>query len=253
MDISSSAIPLFITASVNLAIAIYVYGRNPRSTPHLALSAMALLSALWATGVAFGIYSRPASVLPVRFTLAIGSLAPLSSLVLAEAFPSGGALRASLPLWLCTPPSLMFFGLAFSSLLVVSVQGTSSGIRIEYGPLHPAYGAYVLLCFGTAIGILGKKHRKASGVLRLQTKYLLIALSIPIVLGTMTNLLVPLVFGTSALSRFGPFFSLIMIGMMGHAIIRHRLMDIRVKVRRGVVYLAAVLVAGIALLSLLMT
>src|SRR4030095_5662018 len=80
-----------------------------------------------------------------------------------------------------------------------------------------------------------------------------IALSIPIVLGTMTNLLVPLVFGTSALSRFGPFFSLIMIVMIGHAIIRHRLMDIRVKVRRGVVYLAAVLVAGIALLRLLMT
>jgi PAS domain S-box-containing protein len=53
------------------------------------------------------------------------------------------------------------------------------------------------------------------------------------------------------LSKFGPFFSLVMIGLIGHAIIRHRLMDIRVKVRRGAVYLAAVLVAGVALLSLL--
>jgi PAS domain S-box-containing protein len=42
-----------------------------------------------------------------------------------------------------------------------------------------------------------------------------------------------------------------MIAMIGHAIIRHRLMDIRVKVRRGAVYLAAVLVAGLALLTLL--
>lgn len=42
-----------------------------------------------------------------------------------------------------------------------------------------------------------------------------------------------------------------MIIMIGHAIIRHRLMDIRVKVQRGAVYLAAVLVAGVALLSLL--
>ena len=43
-----------------------------------------------------------------------------------------------------------------------------------------------------------------------------------------------------------------MIILIAHAIIRHRLMDIRVKVRRGAVYLAAVLVAGLVLLCLLM-
>ena len=30
MELSSSAIPLLVTASLNLAIAVYVYGRNPR-------------------------------------------------------------------------------------------------------------------------------------------------------------------------------------------------------------------------------
>src|SRR6188474_1174284 len=108
MELSSSALPLLVTATLNLAIAVYVYGRNPRSVPHLALSAMALLGALWATGVAFGSYSRPVSLASVRFALAIGSLAPLATLLLAEAFPSGRALRSSLPLWLFTPPSLIF-------------------------------------------------------------------------------------------------------------------------------------------------
>ena len=60
-----------------------------------------------------------------------------------------------------------------------------------------------------------------------------------------------MVFGVSSLGKFGPYVSLVMILMIGHAIIRHRLMDIRVKVRRGAVYLAAVLVAGVALLTLL--
>ena len=213
---------------------------------------MAFLGGMWAAGVAFGSYSSPVSLASVRFTLAVASLAPLASLVLAETFPAGGGLRASLPLRLYAPPSLLFFVLAFSSLLVISVQEGQSGVRIEYGLLHPAYGVYILSGFGTAIWILTKKHRKASGALRLQSKYLLIALSIPIILGTVTNLLVPLVFGTSALSKYGPFFSLVMIILIAHAIIRHRLMDIRVKVRRGAVYLAAVLVAGLVLLCLLM-
>src|SRR5688572_9236606 len=138
MQISLNAIPLLITALLNLAIAIYVYGRNPRSTPHLALSAMAFLGGMWAAGVAFGSYSSPVSLASVRFTLAVASLAPLASLVLAETFPAGGGLKASLPLRLYAPPSLLFFVLAFSSLLVISVQEGQSGVRIEYGLLHPA-------------------------------------------------------------------------------------------------------------------
>ncbi len=109
----------------------------------------------------------------------------------------------------------------------------------------------MLSCFASSIWVLARKYRSATGSLRIQTGYLLLALLIPIALGTLTNLVVPLLLGTSTLSKFGPFFSLVMIGMIGHAIIRHRLMDIRVKVRRGAVYLAAVLVAGLALLTLL--
>lgn len=110
----------------------------------------------------------------------------------------------------------------------------------------------MLSCFASSIWVLAQKYLSVTGTLRVQTGYLLLALSIPIAVGTLTNLLVPLFFGTSALGRFGPLFSLVMILMIGHAIIRHRLMDIRVKVRRGAVYLAAVLVAGVALLALLL-
>jgi PAS domain S-box-containing protein len=46
-------------------------------------------------------------------------------------------------------------------------------------------------------------------------------------------------------------FSLIMLALIGHAIIRHRFMDIRVVVKQGVVYLAAFAVAGAVLVLLL--
>jgi PAS domain S-box-containing protein len=252
MSLSPSAIPLLVTAVFNLAIAIYIYRSNPRERPHIALAAIGALGALWATGVALGHYTVPVSVIFVRFTLAVASLAPLSVLILAEVFPPAREIRHSRPLMLFAVPATIFPMLAmFSPFLVVSVESGTKGISIQYGPLHTAYGIYMLSCFASSIWVLGRKYRSVTGPLRIQTGYLLLALSIPIAFGTLTNLLIPLLLGTSTLSKFGPLFSLGMIALIGHAIIRHRLMDIRVKVRRGVVYLAAVLVAGLALLALL--
>jgi PAS domain S-box-containing protein len=79
----------------------------------------------------------------------------------------------------------------------------------------------------------------------------MLALSIPGLIIATTNVLVPLVFRTSNFGKYGPFFSLVMVGLIGHAILRHRLMDIRVVVKQGAVYLAAFAVAGAVLVFLL--
>ncbi len=66
-----------------------------------------------------------------------------------------------------------------------------------------------------------------------------------------TNVLIPLLLKTSAYSRYGPFATLLMLGMLGHAIIRHRLMDIRVVIKRSAVYAAAVLTSAAIFVVLL--
>jgi len=66
-----------------------------------------------------------------------------------------------------------------------------------------------------------------------------------------TNVVIPLALGSSTQSKLGPIFSLMMVGLIGHAIIRHRFMDIRVVIKQGAVYLAAFGVAGAIMLSLL--
>lgn len=76
-------------------------------------------------------------------------------------------------------------------------------------------------------------------------------LLVPGVLATVTNLLIPFAFGTSRFSQYGPLFSFLMVAMIAHAIIRHRLMDIRVVIRKGVVYVVAFVVAGTILAGLI--
>ena len=55
-----------------------------------------------------------------------------------------------------------------------------------------------------------------------------------------TNLVIPLLWKTSRYSALGPYFSLLVVSFSAHAIIRYRLMDIRVVIRQGVVYVSAI-------------
>jgi PAS domain S-box-containing protein len=87
--------------------------------------------------------------------------------------------------------------------------------------------------------------------LKLQIRYVALAFGIPSGLAIATNLIAPIFLGTTALGKYGPFFSMIVLALIGHAIIRHRLMDMRVVIKRSVVYLAAFVVAGLTLIALL--
>ena len=54
--------------------------------------------------------------------------------------------------------------------------------------------------------------------------------------------------GRSTYSWIGPYFSLMLVAMVGHAIIRHRLMDLRLFISRGLAYALAMGVASAVLI-----
>jgi PAS domain S-box-containing protein len=140
--------------------------------------------------------------------------------------------------------------LSWSPWMVESVRLDPFGVQPVYGPLHPLLAPYTVAWFVYVLLLFLKKYQKAEGLQELHIRYLCLALTIPFALATTTNLLVPLFWKTSALSKYGPLFSFLMLATIGHAIIRHRLMDIRVVIKRGAVYAAAVLTSagGFALL-----
>ncbi len=248
--LSLHAIPLLVVAGLNLAIGLYVYHTNRRSQPHQAFGLMASGTALWTVAVAFAHYGTHATVQYVRLALSAGSLMVLGILCLANSFPVSPRPADAWILRLFTPAAIAFSIASLSSLFVVSATQLTTGLHVVYGRVYPLFALVVLAGFGLALKSLTHTLKESAGLLRIQTRHLLLALFIPIAIGTATNLLVPLVFQVSALGRYGPFVSLLMIAMVGHAIIRHRLMDIRVVIKRGAVYLAAFVAAGLGLLVL---
>ena len=87
------------------------------------------------------------------------------------------------------------------------------------------------------------KFRGARGLARLQLYYLATGIFISGTGGIITNLLVPLLTGDSRYSWVGPLFGLVFVALVAHAIIRHRLMDLRLVIHRGLTLAIAVLVS----------
>jgi signal transduction histidine kinase len=139
-------------------------------------------------------------------------------------------------------------------LIAYDISLTTTGIQRSSGPLFPLFTLYFLACLITALSVFIGKWRRERGLARAQLQYLGIGLLVLSVGGITTNLMIPIVTGRSTLSWLGPYFTLPLVALVGHAIIRHRLMDLRIFISRGLAYAlsmagaSALLIAGTRLL-----
>lgn len=250
--ITSLALLLLLVAALDILIGFYAWYRNPKSGPNQTFCCMAMATAAWAIGVALVCIGPLPPTNAGRLATAAASLIPTATFALSRAFPGAYAPRPDLMNWAALASGLACSAVSFTPMFVLSVERLDNQLLVTRGKLYPVFAAHIIAWFSLALLVLAEKYVTASGTLRSQTRLLLLAISIPISLGVTTNLLLPLFLGTSRFSPFGPLFSLIMVVLVAHAIIRHRLMDIRLVIKRGVVYLVAFGIAGTVLVGLLL-
>ena len=75
---------------------------------------------------------------------------------------------------------------------------------MTYGSLYRAFAVYLVLSLAGSIALLSSKLRLLTGVERLQVQFVLLGIGVAAVGGSITNLVVPLVFRTSHLNIYGP-------------------------------------------------
>lgn len=244
---------LLLITGLNALIGWYVFQKNPKKTPNQAFAFLAASVALWSLGVFFAHHESLAYTILFRLSFVGASLIPLALLALVNAFPEKekSKLRWQTDLKIFGIVGGLYAVLCFTPLIVRSVSLSPLGPQFSYGPLYPLFAVYFSMCVVDGFLRLIKQYWSSSGLIKLQLRYLILGLVLSLTLATVTNLFIPLVFGTSHLAKYGPLFSLLMIAMVGHAIIRHQLMDIRVAIRKGVVYIAAFVMAGAILAALI--
>ena len=246
-----TALLLSYITVLNVSIGLYVYRRNPTERSHRAFAFMATMIAVWTIGLVGMHYSPFGNTLALRLAFAAASLIPIGVLSFVEHTPRHCSYNGTLTSRLFFPVAVSLSIASFSPLIVVSVTSDTHSAVTRYGPLHPIFASFVVVSFVYSIYILVQRYHASTGLTRIHIRHLIFAFAVPCALATLTNLAAPLFLKTSSLSKYGPFFTLPLLALIGHSIIRHRLLNFRVVVRRSVVYLAAFCIAGVVLIALL--
>jgi PAS domain S-box-containing protein len=249
--------PTFITGLplwvINLFLAGLVYFRDPRKPPNQAFAVFALTVVSWAFCVEL-VYTdttHPSLIPWGRLAFAAASLVGSSFVLFCQAFPELKRLSLSKGSWSLIVLGALMTGLSLTPLVLRDVDILGTGrIQPHYGPLYPVFGVFMLAAFGHGIWTLIRKWWTARGRSKLQLQYLSLGFCIALCGGSTTNLIIPALTGSSRLGVYGPYFSAFFVGLTAHAIIRHRLMDIRLAVSKGVTYGLSVAIVALTMWGL---
>ncbi|MDR3685545.1 MAG: GAF domain-containing protein [Coriobacteriia bacterium] len=237
------AISLIIVGLVNVGLALAVYLRNRRSPANRAFALTVLASIAWLT-LAF------LSDLPQFSAVAL----TLNRLDLAMAIVMGGCLlyftlvfpsSKRTPAWgwlaYMAVGGAIAIVTATTPLVVATVQSFSWGTSITPGLGMFVYSAWLIVGIGLLIAVLVRKTRQTQGREHAQLKYMMLGIGLFTVFSVVLGLVLPTFEGAWQLSILNTYTPLFLFGFTAYAMIKHRLMDMRLVVFRGVLY--AVLVA----------
>ncbi len=238
---------LIATAALaNLGLGVAVWARDVKGQIHRYFALFSFSIATWTLSNGFlSIELDPTSaILWGRLAFASASLIPASFLLFAGVFPTPGHLGTSSIAKIFVMTGIVSCFASFTPLILRGTTSIEGALHPVYGPAHAAFGVYVIACLSFSLFLLTQKLSFLKGLQELQVRYVFLGFLTAAAGATVTNLLIPILFQSSRFSRYGPLFSIVMIGVIAHSIVRHRLMNIRLVVRRGFVYLLAVAIAG---------
>lgn len=242
-------IPFVTLAIIVTVLGAFVWRARPDNGVNRWFLAFTVFVACWALGVG-GLHSGAALDGWARFTFASASLIPAAFLSFIHFYPTPAPWPSIV---FCRTVLAVALSLAALSLatpwMVYDVGLAGAVLHRSTGPLYPLFSLYFLTAWAAALAIFVSKWRAARGLARAQLQYVGAGILISGAGGMITNLLLPALTGSSRHSWIGPYFALVLVAMVGHAIIRHRLMDLRLIIGRGVAY--GIITAGASAAALL--
>lgn len=242
---------LLAVAVLLVGFAVLVWKSSPDRDINRRFTTFTLLVACWAVGVAAS-HSGQYPTFWARITFASASFLPPAFLALTRAFPPAQrwpSRNASRAIWSL---GVVFATLSlFSDLVIRDLIVSTKGLTRQSGSLYPAFAFYLLTVWLSVMALFAGKWRSARGRARAQLQYLGAGMIVPAFGGVTTNLLIPLVTGQSSYSWVGPYFGLAFVVIAGHAIIRHRLMDLRLIIHRGLTVTISIMISSLPMALLI--
>ncbi|MEW5920052.1 MAG: ATP-binding protein [Bacillota bacterium] len=239
---------LFITALAHLTLGMLVFLKNRGGTMNRLLFGLSISAAAWSLTVLFVVMQDQYHPLLFWVRASHAAAITIPCHIFTMAFAVAGA-NPGQQRWarIVGLSCLVLFFLSFTPAIIRGMKLPLESKDIALGPFFPFYAAFFLGVMLAALGKLYKQLRSSRGLLRLQLRYLFWGISISLFMGSLSNMLLPLAgIKTVDLRPLGPAFSIIMVGAISYAIIKYRLMDIRLVMRNGLAITVTAFIFSVA-------
>jgi len=232
---------LFTILVLNLGLGFLVYRSNsPYRRVNISFSMSSWASAGWILSVLMiYLFKEPLwRLFWVRMSFVAASNIPSTFLYFSLVFPKEKLKISLAKTFLVFIPSSIFTLISLSDLMVHSVNWST--LTTHYGLAHPFFSFYFILYISGGIFFLIKSFENSIGLERIQIKYCFLGIFLTFVPAITFNLVLPLL-GTSRLGHLGPCSTIIMLSFFTYAIMKHRLMDINIVLKKGTTYILLIL------------
>ena len=225
------------TMLVNLGIAAYVFWKNFRSVVHAAFFLFVLGAA--AVGISICLLVTTHNFIFDRMNFFGGATMLLGLILLAKTFPDKSGIEPRF-FFLLIPLLAIYVGSPLNWFIKGMIVNPDGSIAPINAPGIYGFVAIVAFYLILILILFIKNYRRLAGVPKQQMQYLALGAGVLVFSIFIFNVLLPAL-GFAALNLVGPASSIIFVGLTGYAILRHRLLNISIVIRRSLGY--AVLLA----------
>lgn len=238
----------FISVVSTLLLGSFVFFQNPKEKINKTFGSFILSILGWQISLfLFYQVSDPLSVYwfgKINFVFA--ELLALSLFFLCYFFPKVHIRVEKEYLMIATIITFLLASVTLFTPFVVQSE-IITGVRERttvFGFLYSFFVLHFVLFTIGGIALLFIKFKKLTGLYKLQTQYLLLGFFIGITIGTITNIVFPLIFKVYIFQQFGLIAPLIFVLFTSYAIVKHRLLDVQLLVTRTISYSFLLLILG---------
>ncbi|MBU1631427.1 MAG: GAF domain-containing protein [Candidatus Omnitrophica bacterium] len=246
---------LLLCITINLGFGIYIIWQNPKKLQNRVFSLFIFVLVIWSFINFLISISHNVEVVTTfgKFAYAIGSIIPVALAIFIYVFPQINKNISTKPLYLLCAGSVLFIILSFTSLIQESVQITEIGLRPVLGSWYLLFAVYEGIGMIYCLWFLYKKWKLSNNKYeQLQVKFNFFGFLIATSIALIGTVILPM-FNISAMIYLGPTVTVVIIGFTTYTIVRYRLFDITIIVKKTAIYtlltgsVTAVLLLGVLL------
>jgi len=228
---------------INFLLCVFILRSNPHKKINRSFSAIIFLVILWSISLFLSDQIKgQAALFWNKFIFTVAFLQGAFLFYFGALFPFSIIKIEKIAKYFFLPFGILLSILSVSTNLIVEkIEFFDWGTNVEPGSLYGSFIGFMSISVIGMLIILIAKYKKSVGLERFQLRYMFLGMVLSAIVTLTTNMFLPLITGNNEFAKYGPLSMIFLIGFTTYAIIRHRLMDIRLVIKRTTVYVSTVI------------